>query len=368
MPGVALAVSRNVIISSSGDGPVVVYGIDLSETTSADFILLDLPSFPATLHPGDMLDFDVQFEEVSANPPEGLLRIYSNVVGQSLTTLRLVPQPKGETPQPCIIVNPTSLDFGTIERGQTATRQVEITSCSGQMIPLVVTEIERGSGFFGGLRDEFQIGQPENVPATLTAGAPTITQSFTFTGGLAGTWSGYFNILSNDPDQPEVRLDVKGTSEPPPLESQGIHIQLDWDSDNSDVDLHLIAPGGSFYNAPNDCYYGNMSPDWGVSGNTLDDPFLDVDNVWGYGPENINLQEPVPGTYRVTIHYYLDSYNGSSSTSTNATVTVFSYGNLLGTYGPTYLAGTDSMWDVVDITWTAGTGATVTPLGNVYTR
>lgn len=100
--------------------------------------------------------------------------------------------------------------------------------------------------------------------------------------------------------------------------------QLTWDtftndSINSDIDLHLVRPTGST-NTANDCYYADCQGgglDWGASG-ASGDPYLDVDNTVGFGPENITLTSgPESGTYRVIIHNY------SGVWSTHATVKLF---------------------------------------------
>lgn len=83
------------------------------------------------------------------------------------------------------------------------------------------------------------------------------------------------------------------------------HIELTWDLDNSDLDLHYTYPGGNLFGPlGGDCYFGFPNPPWGGSG-TDDDPRLDVDNIAGYGPENINmdlLYDDSPFT--IYVHYY----------------------------------------------------------------
>jgi hypothetical protein len=97
--------------------------------------------------------------------------------------------------------------------------------------------------------------------------------------------------------------------------------QLTWDTGpfSSDIDLHLVRPGGT-PETQDDCYYSNCVPpdtlDWGAAGPT-GNPTLDVDNTEGYGPENIILSNPQTGTYRVIVR----NYNGVANT--HATVKLF---------------------------------------------
>lgn len=364
VPETGEVVRRSVAIANVGEGDLFILGVGLVAGTPPDFEVTQQPDPTLPLRPGQLATVEVTFTERTVLPGEGTLNIVSNDADERETWIRLKPQPKGPTtlPEPCVQVSPTLLDFGQVPRGQTGSKTFTITSCG--TAALSVREIKRGSTFFLPLPEEFQLAPPVQAPQPLAPGQ-TATQTVTFEAGLAGLRVGFFEIITDDPDTPSVKVDVRGESLPPPPETQGLHLQLDWDSDNCDVDLHLLNPQGTFFQAPNDCYYANMSPNWGTANDFTDDPFLDVDNVWGYGPENINLQEPVPGTYKVIVHFYSDSYQGSMSTDTNATVRVFFFGQLAGTFGPTHLPSTDWTWDVCNIEWPA---QTITPLGNVYMR
>lgn len=87
-------------------------------------------------------------------------------------------------------------------------------------------------------------------------------------------------------------------------------VQLTWDTGpDSDIDLHLLRPGGDF-GGDNDCYWFNCQGtalEWGAAGPD-GDPILDVDDVQGYGPENIYVASGAEaGEYRVVIHNFDDS-------------------------------------------------------------
>lgn len=144
--------------------------------------------------------------------------------------------------------------------------------------------------------------------------------------------------------------------------NQLFRVQLTWDGD-TDMDLHLVRPGGSYSNGgggADDCNYGNCkvgiegtdpnSIDWGTSGDG-DDPKLDVDCIsCGNGIENIWINEiPEDGAYTI----YVDAYSGSE---TNVTVTVFIGGAQVGQVN----CGSMSSGSATDscragtITWTGG--------------
>ena len=79
---------------------------------------------------------------------------------------------------------------------------------------------------------------------------------------------------------------------------------LIWDAKSVDIDLHVMEPQGDHL------YFGHRNGKQGGE--------LDVDNTWGYGPENIYWLVPSggrkskvklkgpgpPGAYRWSVHYY----------------------------------------------------------------
>lgn len=141
---------------------------------------------------------------------------------------------------------------------------------------------------------------------------------------------------------------------------QALHVQLSWDTNNTDIDLHLVDEdaGGSFCALPNDCFYGNTNPDWGSYGSYADDPRLDIDNVTGYGPENINLDAPeASGRYGVFVHYYRD--NGGPS---EARIRIYLDG-VLKWEGTQILDTTNETWNVATIDWPT---QQVTVNGNLF--
>lgn len=112
----------------------------------------------------------------------------------------------------------------------------------------------------------------------------------------------------------------------------GLSIQLVWDTPGdpdatdtgvgrgTDLDLHLKHPQGTWNTPPYDCFSENAGPSWGLPAFPGDDPQLDRDDIDGWGPENIRLDEPegtagAPNTYDVGV-YVVDDHGFGPSTAT----------------------------------------------------
>jgi len=237
----------------------------------------------------------------------------------------------------------------------------ELSNCSASA-DLTLSDITRSSFLFLALTDEFQVDPMPAFPTVLGPGE-TLPLTVTYTPLLAGPDSGYFILHTDDPNASQLNLDVSGVGTEPPPEEIGLTIQLEWDTNDTDVDSHLYAPGGTFFDCELDCHFGNPSPEWGDPTNWQDNPYLDVDDVDGYGPEHINISEPEAGLYTYVVHYYDDTFNGFGASASSATVRVLSYGVEVATFGPVFLDVTNRNWDVFTIDWPSGT---ITELGDTY--
>jgi hypothetical protein len=176
-----------------------------------------------------------------------------------------------------------------------------------------------------------------------------------------------------------------------------LRIEMVWNvgasNDRSDVDLHILkTPQGRWFDARSngdDCFFQNcrvcdepynqdpaqyeancrqVIADFNADPNNsppsqvewfspLDDndPRLDLDDVEGNGPENINIKTPLNGTYRLGVHYYADDGFGDST----VTLRIFCRGSLAKEFEPVVLQeapGADGgssteFWEVADIVW-----------------
>jgi hypothetical protein len=69
-----------------------------------------------------------------------------------------------------------------------------------------------------------------------------------------------------------------------------VRVVLNWDTDNSDMDLHVIDPRGE------ECFYGHAKTELGGR--------ISADVTGGYGPEEFLLKRAIPGTYKVRANYF----------------------------------------------------------------
>ncbi len=180
---------------------------------------------------------------------------------------------------------------------------------------------------------------------------------------LAGEYVVELNVIDEEGVEAcsPARMRLRATA------NEDIHIQLVWttpadpneiDSNGSDVDLHLMHPLGEWNERPYDCFWRNLSPDWGTprrfeNGTQIgaeDDPSLDIDDVDGWGPENINLDNPeMNTTYDVGVHYFSDHAYSVSY----ATVRIYIGGILFQEFRRQRMIDQE-FWHVATIDWPGG--------------
>jgi len=112
-------------------------------------------------------------------------------------------------------------------------------------------------------------------------------------------------LTSTALDYATMRLDsVQKAFDPGKLD---ILVALSWNTDGTDVDMHVIEPTGE------ECYYQHR--DTKIGGH------LSRDVTQGYGPEMYTLSNAKPGTYHIKAKYFAsDANRASTRTKVSATI------------------------------------------------
>jgi uncharacterized protein YfaP (DUF2135 family) len=128
-------------------------------------------------------------------------------------------------------------------------------------------------------------------PATLVVNGASLPLLANDDGTFARPWSfaaGSNSIELRGPGARPVRRQFyeAGRGGPPAR----LRVLLSWDTDATDVDLHVVSPTGEH------TFYGDrISPSGGA---------LDVDVTTGFGPEIFAHPSPPLGAYQVYVNYY----------------------------------------------------------------
>jgi uncharacterized protein YfaP (DUF2135 family) len=69
-----------------------------------------------------------------------------------------------------------------------------------------------------------------------------------------------------------------------------LRIVLTWDTDNTDIDLHVLEPSGE------ECFYSHNRTTIGGA--------MSTDFTQGYGPEEYLLRRLMPGQYKIRAHFF----------------------------------------------------------------
>ena len=198
---------------------------------------------------------------------------------------------------------------------------------------------------------------PTGSAATLTSytsATPSITLD------IAGTYSGELTISNTNNQSDSCTQNIEA------VPNENFRIEIFW-SQPDDMDLHLLQANDGSGNAgeprtDGDCYYNNCvpggwspTPDWGVSGVTTDDPSLDLDDIYGTGPENINITDPALAPYDGWYYVFVHDYPGTVDEYSQTDVTVNIYLNGLLTQTYTFgMATEDEDYYVARIQWPTG--------------
>ncbi|NUQ70535.1 MAG: hypothetical protein HUU17_06910 [Chthonomonadales bacterium] len=135
--------------------------------------------------------------------------------------------------------------------------------------------------------------------------------------------------------------------------SQALWTELSWNTDGTDVDLHLNPISGSAQGLT-ECYWYNKVTSWGAA--------LDVDDVDGFGPEHITATSLPSGRYELYVHYF--SAHGVTAATTPYVWVETTSGNPMSFMCPRPLPEY-GIWRVAYVDYPEGR---ITPINELTTR
>jgi hypothetical protein len=390
----SIELQRTVQVVNAGRATLEIQEITL-EDTEAGFTLV-APEGTQELSPDESISLKLSFSPVDFSAYSTNLVITSNDEDDPIMEIAI----SGEGvigPQPDIELSTLALDFGSVVPGNTDTQFIIVHNRGDGDLRVIDIEQE-GSGTFAVVASP--VGQTiasESEGTLLLTYTPDI---------LMSGHTGSLTIISNDPDEPEINVDLSGgdgssyaypiadieglTEVHPPsnlsldgtgstdpedvddefelsyswsvsdrpdgsnadllehdqataelqidlagsytvqlvvtdfngissapashtveaVPVQELYIALSWDKPYSDMDLHVVPSGGTFFSAE-DASFCNTSPDWGSDGTASHSG--DVSD--GYGPETVEISDLSETDYYIGVHYFEDD-GGSIVTPT----------------------------------------------------
>ncbi len=176
----------------------------------------------------------------------------------------------------------------------------------------------------------------------------TIAEAPTITLDVVGTYTFQLNV-TNSAGVPSIAPAVAMIYAKP---TDDLYVEMVWNNNPVDMDLHLIVDGGVF-DGEGDCNAYN--PDAGFSCTP------GSDHLVGPGPEWIGVAIPAATDYEVECKLY-DAHNASNE-STIVTVRVYVYG-VLAAQLCQQMDSIGQLWPALTVAWPSGT---VTPIGSSIT-
>ncbi len=207
-----------------------------------------------------------------------------------------------EGPLADLWTEPATLDFQAVPRGVRAGRRIVIRNSGTQALEI------NGLTIHGPEDSLFSLVRPPSLPLSLQPGAE-LNQLIRFEDGNgrlrhAQAW---LNIDSDDPDGAPRVIPLQAETTVALLPEKGLEARLSWGTAPIDLNLHLLHPGASLYDAPGDACYCNPRPAWHFKNTLEDDPLLVEDALLGPGEERILLSDPKEEDYAIVVDYPLQA-------------------------------------------------------------
>ena len=207
---------QSLTLTSTGTAPVTV---SAAAVTGSSFSVSG-SNFPVTLNPNQSVTLQVQFDPSAAGAVTGKLTITSNSASGSPANVQLSGTGTAATTTAQLQVSATSLSFGNVAAGSTATQS--LTLISSGMAPVTVSAVSlTGSGFSD---------SGVSFPVTLNPNQ-SVTLQVQFDPSAAGAATGQLTITSNSASGSTAKVQLSGTGT-----AVAHSVDLTWDAPSSSAD------------------------------------------------------------------------------------------------------------------------------------
>lgn len=329
------SLTQGVTCTNTGLGPLTFSSVTVTSSTPDVFLLANTPA--TTLSANESTVIAVSYTATAAENDSGSLHILSNDPNSAQLAVPLIGNNTDPNVCPMAVLSILSPDPSLLKPLDT----VQLDAGGS-------TDPDAGDGI--GEYIYTVLARPDGSTSRIVPQAGNNALA-SFIVDMAGDYTIQLQIR----DTRGVLSCNKAVVELKAVPREKIHVELTWSTPEGDFDVHLVKPGSAIWSA--DCSPSNKTPNWVAFGN----PTFAFDDKHGYGPEEIDLDNPGSGVYGVYVHYY-DSWGEHSP----ATVTLHIYVKavLAGSYQITWPESREHYrWAAATITWdaTQSTG-TVSPV------
>ena len=263
---------------------------------------LQLPS--QVLAPGESIEVEIQYLPMIESSLDEAAIEFSFDTGESA-----ILEAAGEAVPAGTLTCNGPLDFGEVPRGDSRRQSIQCSASGGPYSLADIHLSQNSSGLFTIIDPPTELAQDNTLSFDVDFEAAGLAQRHTAT------------IELNSAHGTTAFVNLVGTVGPPLPGTTDLKVVLEWNTPWSDFDIHLVRANGELFNEEDDCHYSSKNPDWGQSSYAGDDPFLDRDDVDGFGPEELNLTtvgEQIP-VYDLYVQYH--DYQRQSAPATEVTLT-----------------------------------------------
>jgi hypothetical protein len=182
-------------LTNSGGTSVTISG---ASTSGAAFSLSGL-TVPLTLGAGQSTSFTVKFAPTSSGSASGNVTVTSDGSNPSLS----IPLSGTGAAPGSLSANPTSLSFGSVQTGSTASKSETVTNTGGATVSISQANVTGSEYSVSGL----------TLPTTLTA-SQSVTFTVKFSPSSTGTMNGSLSLVSDASNSP-LSISLSGTGATP---------------------------------------------------------------------------------------------------------------------------------------------------------